>query len=389
VAGDRNELVELPEAERARAAGIASAHELLELERVFSGIAKLIDELGKAGAPRVVLEMGVVRLATRPPLRDLSELIARLSQLESSSGSNSAGAGAGAPAASRQAPPAPRPPSSGGFADPSGRNNNDRGPDAGSRGASDVGPRGPMPGKDPAGAKPNPFQRFIPPESQGHGGPSMGGSTQPGSPTHGGSAPVPTMAAVTPIGLARSAAAQAIAHAPAEEHRAPSAAPVASQLLVASPTNTQTEPPKLHAAPAPKPVAPVHPVSEVWLSIIAELRKGDLRWAAMFEHGVPSELNRERVTVTFQEGSFFGRQAQTQGGLDALQRAVQAAMQAAPKLDVRFAAELPGISVAKREAAQLDERKEGIKRKALGHPRVLEALKVFPELAQKQEIQVD
>jgi hypothetical protein len=217
----------------------------------------------------------------------------------------------------------------------------------------------------------------------------MGGSAQAGSPNHGGPTAGPTMAAVTPIGHARSAAAQAVVHAPVEELRAPSSTPVASQLVVASPTNTQTEPPRLQAAPAPRPVAPAHPLPELWLTIIAELRKGDLRWAAMFEHGVPSQLNREQVVVTFQEGSFFGRQAQTQGGLDALQRAVQAAMQASPKLDVRFAAELQGVSVAKREAAQLDERKEGIKRKALGHPRVLEALKVFPELATKQDVQVD
>jgi hypothetical protein len=37
----------------------------------------------------------------------------------------------------------------------------------------------------------------------------------------------------------------------------------------------------------------------------------------------------------------------------------------------------------------VDERKEAIKRRVLLHPRILEALKVFPELAQKQDIQVD
>jgi choline dehydrogenase-like flavoprotein len=197
------------------------------------------------------------------------------------------------------------------------------------------------------------------------------------------------MAAVTPIGLARSAAAQAIV-APPAQHVAP-----AAPMLRPRPeeprasTSAPVEQPKLQAAPAPTPVAPTHQISELWLSVIAELRKGDPRWAAMFEHGVPSELNGERVVVTFQEGSFFGRQAQTQGGLDALARALQATLRRDPKLDVRFAAEVQGISVAKREAAQVDERKEAVKRKALGHPRVLEALKVFPELATKQDVQVD
>ena len=58
-------------------------------------------------------------------------------------------------------------------------------------------------------------------------------------------------------------------------------------------------------------------------------------------------------------------------------------------MQIRLAAEVRGKSLAQKEAAQLDERKEGIKKRALTHPRVLEALKVFPELAQKQEIQVD
>ena len=33
--------------------------------------------------------------------------------------------------------------------------------------------------------------------------------------------------------------------------------------------------------------------------------------------------------------------------------------------------------------------KEALKKKALSHPRVVEALKVFPELGQKHDVQVD
>jgi DNA polymerase III subunit gamma/tau len=123
--------------------------------------------------------------------------------------------------------------------------------------------------------------------------------------------------------------------------------------------------------------------------MVVALRKDDPRWSAMFEHGVPEILSMERVVVVFQEGSFFGRQAQSQGGIDALLRASENVMSATPTVDIRFAIELPGISVAQREAAAIDERKEGLRRKALGHPRVVEALKVFPELAQKQDVQVD
>ncbi|HVZ35823.1 MAG TPA: hypothetical protein VG963_25525, partial [Polyangiaceae bacterium] len=131
------------------------------------------------------------------------------------------------------------------------------------------------------------------------------------------------------------------------------------------------------------------PPPELWRAVVDELRAHDPRWSAMFEHGVPHELSRERVVLVFPEGSFFGRQAESAGGLAALRRAAQKVLQGEPEVQVRFAAELRGMSLAQHEAAQLDERKEAIKRKALNHPRVLEAVKVFPELAQKQDIQVD
>jgi DNA polymerase-3 subunit gamma/tau len=318
VASERRELVELPEVERARAEQLADAYDVLELERVFAGISKLIDELGKAGSPRIQLEMGAVRLATRPALRDLSELIARVSQL-----GNAKQAPAAAPPTARPPTPAPaaRAP-----ATPPPQN---------TRAVSQPQPEAP---------KPNPFQRYVPPESSA--APNIAPEPYP-------AAPMPT-GNVTSISAARAVA----------------------------------------VAPKPAPMPPKSSGRSVvdhaqWLAVIGELRKGDPRWPAMFEHGVPSELSRERVVVSFQEGSFFGRQAGSPGGLDALARAVNAVLGGKPQLDVRFVSELVGESVAQREAAQVDERKEGIKQKAMSHPRVVEALKVFPELAKKTEVQID
>jgi DNA polymerase III subunit gamma/tau len=337
VAGDRRELVELPELERQRAQSLADAHDVLELERVFAGVAKLIDELNKAGSPRIQLEMGAVRLATRPALRDLSELVARLSQLANS---NAPPASAARPAPSQSAPPQQRPaPTPSRPAAPSP-------PTAGTRAVA--------PPQEAPAAKPNPFQRFVPPESSA-------------APRHDELAPFPSAPVnnVTPIAAARSAQA------------------LAQPLPQSQPTVSQP-PPRLQAAPRPASVDHTQ-----WLAVIGELRKGDPRWPAMFEHGVPSELNSERVVVSFQEGSFFGRQANSPGGLEALKRATHAVLGGTPTLEVRFTAELLGESVAKREAAQLDERKEGIKKKALDHPRVVEALRIFPELAKKTDVQVD
>ena len=382
IGGDKRELVELPEAERARAASTAQAHELLELERVFAGIAKLVDEVARSSSPRLMLEMGAVRLATRPVMRELSELLARLTQLESGAGGAQASASAGSGASPGNRPassPSPaRPAQSGGGLD-------------GMRSAPDAGARAMPPSKDAGAGKPNPFQRFVPPESsaagldpqlrnadparaQEHLPPSHAAAMQPMAT----SAP---MALVTSIGAARSAAAQAL-----ELPAAPAAQPMHTQ--AAPQPAAALQPPKLQAAPPPR-LSSSAAIPPLWLSVVAELRTREPRWAAMFEHGIPQEVSRERVVVLFQEGSFFGRQAQTQGGLDALRSAAYAALRGQPDIQVRFGSEVRGESVAKHEAAQLDERKEGIKQKALNHPRVLEALKVFPELAQKQDIQVD
>jgi DNA polymerase III subunit gamma/tau len=117
----------------------------------------------------------------------------------------------------------------------------------------------------------------------------------------------------------------------------------------------------------------------------------------MYEHGIASQIDAARVVVSFPEGSFFGRQAQTPPGSEALRRAAAAVLTpgssssraAAPEITIRLSAELRGVSLAQQEALQVDERKEAVKKRALSHPRVLEALKVFPELAQKQDVQVD
>jgi hypothetical protein len=143
------------------------------------------------------------------------------------------------------------------------------------------------------------------------------------------------------------------------------------------------------AEPSVRPAESPGASSETWASIVGRLRTIEPRWAAMYEHGIPLELSSERVVVAFPEGSFFGRQAQTPAGSDALRRASSEVLGATPEIQIRLASEVRGKSLAQKEAALLDERKEGIKKRALNHPRVLEALKVFPELAQKQEIQVD
>ncbi len=79
-----------------------------DLTRVYQGFSRGFDDVVRSGQPRMALEMTLVRLARRPPLLPLDELLARLGDLEkrlgggppspprtSSSGSASRGGGVG------------------------------------------------------------------------------------------------------------------------------------------------------------------------------------------------------------------------------------------------------------------------------------------------------
>ncbi|MEO0325269.1 MAG: DNA polymerase III subunit gamma/tau, partial [Myxococcota bacterium] len=96
VAPDAEGLVDMVREEKERARALVEPLDALELQRSFAALTKLVDEVGKASSPRLVLEMGLVRIATRPPLRQVSELLARLERLEAGGGGPRPAGGGGA-----------------------------------------------------------------------------------------------------------------------------------------------------------------------------------------------------------------------------------------------------------------------------------------------------
>ena len=53
-----------------------------DLSRIFTGLSRGFDDIVKSGQVRSNLEMTLVRLARRPPLLPLDELLVRLGELE-------------------------------------------------------------------------------------------------------------------------------------------------------------------------------------------------------------------------------------------------------------------------------------------------------------------
>ena len=103
-AGDPAEWV--PE-EREAAEALIGDVDILELQRVFRATSMVMDEMAHSPNPKLMLEMGLVRVATRPPLQAVSDLVARLEALQSHPGSG--GGSSGGPRPPKPNPkPAPR-----------------------------------------------------------------------------------------------------------------------------------------------------------------------------------------------------------------------------------------------------------------------------------------
>jgi len=107
-AGDPAEWV--PE-EREAAEALIGDIDILELQRAFRATSMVMDEMAHSPNPKLMLEMGLVRVATRPPLRSVSELLARLDALQGRPGPTGGSTGDPRPhkASSKPAPAAAAP----------------------------------------------------------------------------------------------------------------------------------------------------------------------------------------------------------------------------------------------------------------------------------------
>ena len=76
------ELLDLADEEVRDVMALAKRAEVDDLLRLFNGFSKSFDDIAKSGQARAALEMTLVRLARRPPLLPLDELLVRLGELE-------------------------------------------------------------------------------------------------------------------------------------------------------------------------------------------------------------------------------------------------------------------------------------------------------------------
>lgn len=99
-------LLDLADEERRDVEALARIAQTDDLLRIHQGFSQGFDDVVKSGQPRAALEMLLVRLARRPPLMPIDDLLGRLMALERRLGSaRSANPTAGRPPAQEGAPP--------------------------------------------------------------------------------------------------------------------------------------------------------------------------------------------------------------------------------------------------------------------------------------------
>jgi DNA polymerase-3 subunit gamma/tau len=82
VAPEGRGLSDVPEQERVDLVSLAAETSVEDLTRLHLGLSRTFDEIMKGASPRASLEMALVRLARRPPLVPIDELLRRLGELE-------------------------------------------------------------------------------------------------------------------------------------------------------------------------------------------------------------------------------------------------------------------------------------------------------------------
>jgi DNA polymerase-3 subunit gamma/tau len=296
-AGDPAEWV--PE-EREAAETLINDIDILELQRAFRATSIVMDEMAQSPNPKLMLEMGLVRVATRPPLQSVSELLARLEGLQGNPGA--AGGPSGSPRPRKTNPkPAPRP------------------------------------AKPKAEAKPEPKAEATPeakPEPQPE--------SKPQEPDQ------PIMPATKRSGGFHTSSGEVLT-------------PIRRAAL------------------------------QEWEELVGTLEQQQPALAAVLEHGIPKAVGPDRIVLSFKDGSFYGRQAESPESIAAIVRIAEQQLGARPEIEIRFDAQ--GEAATKTVAAVAAQRKEAeveAKRKeALNHPVVRDAVDVFPESAGKLKVHIE
>ena len=184
---------------------------------------------------------------------------------------------------------------------------------------------------------------------------------------------------------------------PAPSHAAPSRP---AEPTPPPPSASASDPapmaPPAAGSPGPAKATPAEPrlrraALQEWEALVDMLREGKPALAAVLEHGVPRVVSNEKIVISFQEGSFYGRQANARAAREAILEAAASRLGARPELEVRFDAGSVAEqerTVAAVEVARRKGRQEQRRREVLSHPAVKDAMEVFPASSGRVQVRL-
>ncbi len=268
------ELLDVADEEAADILELAKASDADDLSRLFSGLSRAFDESVRSGQVRASLEMTLVRLARRPALLPLDDLLARLGDLEK-----------------RLATGAPPPP---------GRGNS--GGTSGSGGAR--------------GARPEAHTSMT--------------SSMPSSSPLGVGLPPLSSTAIPPVRAREVTSVHAVAESPRSEgalavandvqrDAPPPPAPPTLHIL----SSVEPEPrQELAAGASPPQVESDHLVT--WRALIDRVRSANPAAAAMLDLAIPITVSAESIKLGVEDASFEDARAEQIHAREVLAEAAQA-----------------------------------------------------------------
>ncbi|MFN7697026.1 MAG: DNA polymerase III subunit gamma/tau [Deltaproteobacteria bacterium] len=384
VCGPGTDLVALVEEERARALALAKRVEPLEIQRAFHAASLLVDDVARSPLPRMTFEMGLVRLAARPALRPVSELVARLEGIESSLGPRGT-----SPRPARVAPrAAPREQASRGATARQAPPGDEPEPEPAARtGALSAlrSTEADAAGSDPREAALEPEPEWTPVDREDE--------LDPGFFSSGGTISTPSESEPESEPESEKSPARGQAHGRATGQKLPPRAdiPRAGHTADDRPRTSAlrgSNPGHPAAAAAGRPI-PAEALA-AWETMVGVLGDTKPALGALLKHAAPRRVDAEAIELVFPPGSFYGKQAESTEARSAVAHVAERRLGARPRIDILYEASgTGGSTLAQIEDARERARLEATRKKALNHPVVQEALRVFETSPGAVEVRVD
>ena len=356
-ANDAHALLDLTEDERRELGELAERAETDDLVRLHQGFSKAFDDTVRSVHPRAALEMTLVRLARRPPLLPLDELLARLGDLDK----RLSGGGPGGPGGTgaRSAPTPLR--SAATF------------PTGGSSRGSAAEALGAVAFVAPAFATP----AFATPAFATPGF-AISASTTPASAARAPARPAPPSA--PPPSTPPPSAPPPSAPPPSASRPVLARAQNVVSLVAAEP-GLETVPARailraalpVALAPLPDPTPGVDMAA--WRTVVAEIERTELALAAKLKLAVPLETSAARLAIGFPPDSIHREAVSDPRYVETMARAVRGVLGEACALVVELtSAATRGLTLAHLEAAERVKREADERAEITSHPLVQAAL---------------